>query len=51
MQLRIISALVLISHRVNLFNIKEKVVLLLKTHWSIVKYLIQEPGNLGYLLA
>jgi len=50
-QLRIISALVLISHRVNLCNMKEKAVLLLKTHLSITKYLIQEPGHLGYLLA
>jgi len=50
-QLRIISALVLISHRVNLCNMKEKVVLLSETRLFIVKYLTQEPGHLAYLLA
>jgi len=47
-QLRIISALVLISHRVALCNMKENAVFLLKTNLSIVKYLTQE---LAYLLA
>jgi len=50
-QLRIISALVLILHRVNLCNMKEKAMLLLKMDLPIVKYLAQEPGHLAYLLA
>jgi len=50
-QLRIIGALVQISHRVNLCNMKEKAVLILQTHLCIVKNLTQEPGNIPYLLA
>ena len=50
-QLRIISALVLISQRVNLCNMKENAVFLLKTHLFIVTYLTPEPGHLAYLLA
>ena len=50
-QLRIISALVLITQRVNLCNMKEKVVRLLETRLYIVKYLTQEPGHLADLLA
>jgi len=50
-QLKISDALVLISPRVKLYNMKEKVVLLLKKHLPIVKYLTQEPGHLAYLLA
>jgi len=34
-QLRINGAFVLISHRVNLCNMKEKAVLLLKTHYLL----------------
>ena len=50
-ELRIIDAHVLISHIVNLSNMKEKAILLLKTNLCIVKYLTQEPGHLAYLLA
>jgi len=50
-QLRIIGALVLISHRVNLCNMKENAVLLLQTHLCIVKYLTRELVHLAYLLA
>jgi len=36
--------------RVNLSNMKEKTMLLLKTYLCIVKYLDQEPGHFAYLL-
>jgi len=50
-QLRIIGALVLISQRVNLCNIKEKAVILLQTYLSVVEYLTQELAYLACLLA
>jgi len=50
-QLGIINTLELISHRVNLCNMKEKAMFLMKTYLSIVKYLTQDLGHLTYLLA
>jgi len=41
----------LISHRVNLCNVKETAVLVLQTHLCIVKYVTQELAHLVYLLA
>jgi len=50
-ELGIIGTLVLISHRVNISNMKEMAMLLLKTNLSIVKYLAEEPRHLMYVLA
>jgi len=50
-QLRIIGAVALISHRVNLCNIKKNAVPLVQTYLCIVKYLTQKPGHFAYLQA